>query len=41
MKKYLIGLLSIALVLASIFGGQAKTTRDRGSRRGDGPAMWV
>jgi hypothetical protein len=45
MKKYLIGLLSVFLVLASILGMQTKATKDqrsgRGSGRSAGPAMWV
>jgi hypothetical protein len=44
MKKHLIGILSVILLFASIFGLSSKGTRDRRSvRSGNGPdwAMWV
>jgi hypothetical protein len=44
MKKYLIGLLSIVLLVASIFGAPSKGPRDRRSPRSGNDrdwAMWV
>jgi len=41
MKKYLLGLLSILLLVASIFGAPSKVPKDRRSVRGSEPAMWV
>ncbi len=45
MKKYLIGLLSIFFLVASILGAQSKGPKDRrsGGRSscGSGPALWV
>ena len=44
MKKYIIGLLSVFVLFASIFGATSKGPRDRRSARsGNGSdwAMWV
>jgi len=41
MKKYLIGFLSIFLLVASIMGAQSKRPKDPRSGRDTGPAMWV
>ena len=41
MKKYLIGLLSIFLMLVSILGMQTKATKGQRAGRGSDPAMWV
>ena len=41
MKKYLIGLLSVLLLVGSIMGASAKTPRPGRSGRGGDPAMWV
>lgn len=44
MKKYILGLLSIVLLVASILGAPSKPQKgqpaDR-SGRGSGPALWV
>jgi hypothetical protein len=42
MKKYVIGFLSVLLLLASILGGPPKRTRPPSrAGRDSGPAMWV
>jgi len=44
MKKYLIGLLSVVLVLASVFGASSKGPRDRRPGRtggGSDHVLWV
>jgi len=44
MKKYLVGLLSVLLLFASVFGATSKGPRDRRSTRsanGSDWAMWV
>jgi hypothetical protein len=45
MKKYLIGFVSILLLVASIFGAQSRAPRGQrsGGRSecGSGPALWV
>jgi hypothetical protein len=41
MKKYLIGLLSIFLLIASIMGAQSRKPRSVRSGRESGPAMWI
>jgi hypothetical protein len=41
MKKYFIGFLSILLLLASIFGTQAKKPKAQRPERGSDRTMWV
>ncbi len=42
MKKYVIGFLSVLLLLASILGGSPKKFRPSSrAGRDSGPAMWV
>jgi len=44
MKKFLIGMLSALLLMASIFGASSKAPRDRRSGRpanGSDHALWV
>jgi len=44
MKKYLIGILSVFILVASIFGTLSKGPKDRRpvrSGNGPDPAMWV
>jgi hypothetical protein len=41
MKKYLIGLLSVLLLVGSILGASAKRPRPARSGRTGDPAMWI
>lgn len=41
MKKYLVGLLSVLLLAASILGATARRPKAPGTGRDTGPTMWV
>jgi hypothetical protein len=44
MKKYLLGLLSMVFLVASILGAPSKSPKGQPSNRSDrgsGPALWV
>jgi hypothetical protein len=41
MKKYVIGFLSVFLLIASIMGAQSKRPKGARSGRDSGSAMWI